>query len=41
MNYVGLFGPSGFKTGIKIDCHGDIIICVNGMCLSTDHVFSW
>lgn len=33
---VGLFGPCGIKNGIQIDCHGDGVTCVNGMCLNSD-----
>lgn len=37
---VGKFGPCGFKNGIKIDCHGDGITCVNGMCINVNHPIS-
>lgn len=37
---VGRFGPCGTKNGVKIDCHGDGITCVNGMCINANHPIS-
>lgn len=37
---VGKFGPCGIENGIKIDCHGDGISCVDGNCLNPDHLIS-
>lgn len=37
---VGKFGPCGIKNGIKIDCHGGGISCVDGSCLDPNHLIS-
>lgn len=37
---VGKFGPCGNKNGIKIDCHGNGISCVDGTCVDPNHLIS-
>jgi hypothetical protein len=37
---VGKFGPCGTNNGITIQCHGDGISCLNGICVDANHPFS-
>lgn len=35
-----VIGPCGIENGIKIDCHGVGISCVDGNCLNQNHLIS-
>jgi hypothetical protein len=37
---VGKFGPCGEQNGLKIECHGQGISCVDGTCLDPNHPIS-